>query len=120
MISLKNGFTLIEILIALTVVTVGLIASLRSSSLSIDSSRIYQSHTRALWLASNISNKIIAFREWPDLGTTRYNSTYIGKELIIEKVVSRTPNPNFRRLEIRILDPNDQRQIHAITSLLSK
>jgi general secretion pathway protein I len=100
--SCPRGFTLLEVLIALAIVAIGLTAALRASGVGIEGTLEYRSRFIALWLAENLAAERTARRDWPDPGLVSQEEEMAGHRFIIRQEVKTTPNPRFRRLEIRV------------------
>lgn len=118
----ERGFTLIEILIALAIVGIGLTAALRASSAGTDGLGEYRDRMLALWLAENIAVEHVARGDWPATGITRHEDAYGDRLLIVEEDVKSTPNPYFRRLEIKVSAANRPEHVmqRIVTMLVRK
>jgi general secretion pathway protein I len=101
------GFTLIEVLVALTIVAVALIAGLRSTaSLSRDTQR--QADTLLAHLCAE--NELIKLRlshQMPGIGDSDVLCEQAGRSLTVKVAVRPTPNPNFRRVDAQVFDQQD-------------
>lgn len=100
--SRQPGFTLLEVLIALAIVAIGLTAALRASGVGIEGTQAYRARFIALWLADNLAAERSARRDWPEPGLDSREEEMAGQRFIVRQVVKTTPNPRFRRLEIRV------------------
>lgn len=99
------GFTLVEILVALAIVAVALAAGMRALAQSADSASTLKARTLALWVAQNrLANAELA-DPWPALGSAAGDAEQAGTRFIWREVVSGTPNPAFRKIEIIVADP---------------
>jgi general secretion pathway protein I len=100
----QRGFTLIEVLVALGITAVALMAGLQATgSLSRNAER--QTVTMLGQICAD--NQLIALRlrrQLPDTGNTSVECTQAGRPLQVEVSVRPTPNPNFRRVDARVLD----------------
>lgn len=98
------GFTLIEVLVALTIVAVALIAGLQSTaSLSRDAQRqadVMLAHV----CAENELIKLRLMGQLPGVGDNDVACEQAGRRLIIKVAVRPTPNPNFRRVDAQVFD----------------
>lgn len=101
------GFTLIEVLVALAVVGVALAAAVKSTNASIDVASRLKYRTAAIWVASNVVNRMLALHEFPDLGGREGKETQGDIEFTWRMEVSVTPNYSFRRVEVKVYLPDD-------------
>jgi general secretion pathway protein I len=102
---LGEGFTLIEILVALAILAVALAAGMRSVAQATDSATLLKHRTLALWVAQNRLAAAQLAAPWPAQGTREGDATQAGVRFVWREVVSGTPNPTFRRIEIAVADP---------------
>lgn len=98
------GFTLIEVLVALTIVAVALIAGLQSTAaLSRDAQRqadVMLAHV----CAENELIKMRLLRQLPGVGDNDVTCEQAGRSLTVKVAVRPTPNPNFRRVDAQVFD----------------
>jgi general secretion pathway protein I len=78
----STGFTLIEVLVALSIVATALLAGLQATGA----------------LGRNAERQSLL----PDTGTRQVECPQAGQELQVELAVQATPNPNFRRVDARV------------------
>jgi general secretion pathway protein I len=97
-----RGFTLVEVLVALTLSAVALMASLRAGAAL--STNAYELRQRALaqWSAENRLARVRIGAEWPDLGRRSFDCPQAEVRLVCEEEVYATPNAQFRRVEVRV------------------
>jgi general secretion pathway protein I len=100
----SRGFTLIEVLVALGITAVALMAGLQATgSLSRNADR----QTVSMLGQICAENELIALRlrrQLPDTGNRSVDCTQAGRLLQVEVSVRPTPNPNFRRVDARVLE----------------
>lgn len=97
-----RGFSLLEVLIGLAVVAVALGAATRLAGQSLDSAQGLRAVTLAQWCADNHLTGLHLRRQAPDLGTHRFECRQMGWTMAGQVTVAPTPNPLFRRVEVRI------------------
>ncbi|HEY0879802.1 MAG TPA: type II secretion system minor pseudopilin GspI [Zeimonas sp.] len=103
---LERGFTLVEVLVAMTIAAVALMAAIRATtSLAVNGVEL-RTRTLAQWSAENRLAQIRVAREWPNLGRRQFDCSQGGVALLCREDVFQTPNPLFRRVEISVLDEN--------------
>ncbi len=103
----QKGFTLIEVLVALTIAAIALAAVSRTVIQAIDTTTALRDRQLALWVAQNQLARIRITREWPKADTTDGSATQMGREWTWKRKVITTPEANFRRIEIEVFKKND-------------
>ena len=98
----KQGFTLIEVLVALGIVAIALMAGLRSTeALSRNAAR-----QSTQWLAQICAENELArmrlSRQMPSVGVSTISCPQANLDLSVSLNVQATPNPNFRRIDARV------------------
>lgn len=100
---LSKGFTLIEVLVALGIVAVALMAGLQATgSLSRNAERQSLSMLGQM-CADNELIRLRLRRQLPDTGSSDVECLQAGQALQVHLNVKTTPNPNFRRVDARVL-----------------
>jgi general secretion pathway protein I len=103
----QRGFTLIEVLVALGITAVALMAGLKATgSLSRNADR----QTVTLLGQICADNELITLRlrrQLPDTGNRSVECVQAGRALQVDVSVRPTPNPNFRRVDARVLDQGE-------------
>ena len=106
-----RGFTLVEVLVALTIVSVALMAALRAAGTLTQSNGDLRIRAMAQWSAENRLARMRVQSDWPAVGLNRSDCSQGGAQLACQEEVFATPNPFFRRVEITVLDPTDKRRL---------
>ena len=102
------GFTLIEVLVALGIVAIALMAGLRATdALSRNASR-QSTQWLAQICAENEFSRLRLSRQVPPLGESSMVCPQAGLNLQVNLSVQITPNPNFRRVDARALHVEGQ------------
>lgn len=104
------GFTLIEVLVALTIAAVALMAAVRATSALATTSRDLRLRMLAQWSAENRLAAIRVAGDLPPLGKTSYDCTQADEQLTCNEEVFAMPSPLFVRIEIGVYGgPGNQR-----------
>lgn len=103
----QKGFTLIEVLVALTIAAIALAAVSRTVIQAIDTTIALRDRQLALWVAQNQLARIRITREWPKADTTEGSATQMGREWTWKQKVITTPEANFRRIEVEVFKKDD-------------
>lgn len=97
-----RGFTLIEVLVALAIVAVTLIAGMRASATMTRSTERQSGRVLAQLCAENALVQIRLSRQLPDVSDNTQDCNQGGHVLALRLLVQGTPNPNFRRVEAQV------------------
>ena len=104
--SRTRGFTLIEVLVALAIVAITLGAGIKAAgSLTSNTARLAEV-TAAQWCADNKLTELKLRQQFPATGDGDFTCEQLGRTYSGKLIVRTTPNPNFRRVDARILDDN--------------
>jgi general secretion pathway protein I len=106
--AIVRGFTLIEVLIALVVVSLVLAASMRAGGTMIVTQDALRRATLAGWSAENTLADVRLPRVFPALGTSEKPCGQIDIAMTCVVEVRTTPNPAMRRIDVRVFDANDR------------
>lgn len=114
----QKGFTLIEVLVALGIVAVALLAASKaSSSLSDNSQRLGQVMLAQLCAENEMIRARLA-KSNPEVGDSETTCEQAGRSFVQKTTVRPTPNPNFRRMDVQILD--DKGPILTLSTVIGK
>lgn len=108
------GFTLVEVLVALGIVAIALLAGLQASAALTANARRQSERVLAQLCAQNALAQIRLARQLPDVGESGTHCVQAGRTLDLQLQVQPTPNPNFRRVDAR-LSYNDQHVLQLST-----
>lgn len=100
-----SGFTLLEVLIALAMLAIALAAAMRVAGIATDTTAQIKQRIVAQWVAENRLTEL-RVGTWPAVGSNNGEVIQAGLTLRWEENISGTPNPNFRRVEIRVFAPD--------------
>ncbi len=99
-----RGFTLVEVLVALGIVSMALMAGLQASAALTRHAGRQSDMLLAQLCAENELVKIRLARQMPGVGDSQLPCEQAGRSLTVALVVRPTPNPNFRRVDAQVLD----------------
>lgn len=97
----QKAFTLLEVLIALAVLTLGLGTVMKVTASQTSQLAYLKNKTIALWLANNKANEV-KLDKWPGTGTTTGYETMANQEWDWKVKVSDTEDVDLRRLDIEV------------------
>ena len=99
-----RAFTLVEVLVALAVLALALIAALRASSIGVSNSGEIRDRLLAGWVAENRLAEHRARRDWLPVGVYQGDAIQAGRQFRWEEKVMSTQNTQFLRVEVRVFD----------------
>jgi len=111
----RQGFTLVEVLVALVIIGTAFAASLRAISSLTKNSWDLRAAMMATWSAENRLSQIRLGQEWPPLGTRSFDCPQAELRLRCQETIVSTPNPSFRRVQVTVIDGSDEN--HKIITL---
>lgn len=111
----SRGFTLLEVLVALTVASIALVAAMRASSALSVSTAELRMRAHAQWSAENRLSLIRLTGEFPPLGRRSFECPSGAVALRCQEDVFATPNAAFRRVELSVENPADGHRLAKLT-----
>lgn len=100
----QAGFTLIEVLVALGIVAVALLAGLQATS-ALTTNALRQSDVLLAHIcAENELVKMRLSKQMPNVGDSSQPCEQAGRVLDVKVSVLPTPNPSFRRVDAQVFD----------------
>ena len=115
-----KGFTLLEILIAIAILGVALVATSRAAHVATDGALESRQRLLATWAAQNRVAELRARRLFPAVTSTRIDATQGGLALSIDETVSDTPNPGIRRVDLAVSLRDTNRVAARLTAYVSQ
>jgi general secretion pathway protein I len=103
--SRNKGFTLVEVLVALAIVSIALMAALRAAGQGTSAAGELRLRLFASWVAENRLAEHRARGDWLPLGIARGTQAQGGVELAWREEVIATPHAAFRRVDVFVSAP---------------
>lgn len=104
----QHGFTLVEILVAMAVLAVGLLAAVTAVSQLTANEAYLRDRTLATWVAHNLLVEEQLKGQWPGVGNRKGDLEMAGREWGWRISVSQTPEEDIRRLDIEVWQPGEE------------
>lgn len=102
MIPRGRGFTLIEVLVALAIFAIGVMATLRAIGVAVGGADEQRSRLLAGWVAQNRLAEMRALNRFPPVGINEGDATMAGRQFFWREETKATPNPLFRRVDVSV------------------
>jgi general secretion pathway protein I len=104
----KKGFTLIEVMIALSVVAIGLMAILKAVNEEVSGANLTRNKMIALWVLENKVSEIRLNSAIPSTGTNQGQETLFNQVWQWQTTTTNTANSKIYKVEVSILQPNSK------------
>jgi general secretion pathway protein I len=114
----KDGFTLIEVLVALGIVAVALTAGLKATASLGRNAQRQSDALLAQMCAENVLINLRLAKQMPAVGDTTTECEQAGQTLSVVASVRPTPNPNFMRVEAMV--SRDAQPVLQITTVMGR
>ncbi len=115
----RQGFTLIEVLVALAVVAIALGAGLRAAGVATNNAQRLSDVIAAQWCADNQLTALKLGRVFPGTGDADFTCEQLGRSFQGKLVTRPTLNPSFRRVDAQVSDA-DGRPLVSLSTILSR
>ena len=117
----ESGFTLMEVLVALSVLAIALSAIIQSVSTNSSHAGYLREKTMAHWVAMNRVAEIQSMNEYPATGNKRGTEEMAGHEWHWQTTVVDSGVENVRRIEVEVkLSKDDKSNLSSLVALIGK
>ena len=99
----RGGFTLIEVLVALGIVAIALVAGLQATAALTNNAQRQSDILLGHICAENELTKVRLSKQMPSVGDSDQPCEQAGQAFLVKVTVSPTPNPSFRRVDAQVL-----------------
>ncbi|MDC9728793.1 MAG: type II secretion system minor pseudopilin GspI [Methyloprofundus sp.] len=96
----NSGFTLIEVMVALAVVAIGLLATLNAANQETKSAIMSQDKMTAFWLMKNKISEIRINEPWPATRQNKDAQEIFAQQWYWQSSTTKTANPLIRKMTI--------------------
>ena len=112
----NKGFTLIEVMVALTIIAISLGALLSTSGTQARSASYLKHKTLAHWVAVNELTQIRIAKEFPDVGVKKGETTMANNDWYWTRTTKATEDENARQITFTLYEDKDRTK--NLTSLI--
>lgn len=103
----ERGFTLLEVLVALLVLALALLALSRTAANQVDAFGAMRERTVAGWLAADVLAQTQLATRFPAVGTNDGRRRFGGSDWRYDVVVQGTPVASIRRIDVHVYALDD-------------
>jgi len=115
----NKGMTLIEVLIALAILSIALTAIIKSSSQNIKHTQHIEHKISASLVAKNVMNEILTgLKEIPNGETLMGTSSILNNKWSYKANIENTKNPEIKEIKIKIFKENSEDEFYQLESYL--
>lgn len=97
-----RGFTLVEVLVALAIVAIALVAGLRAAAALTNNAQRQSDLVLGHLCAENELTRLRLVKQMPGVGDSELRCEQGQQAFTVRLKVSATPNPNFRRVDAQV------------------
>ena len=116
-----QGFTLFEVLVALAIIAIALLAAMRAAGQGTNNVSELRAHLLAGWVAQNVLAEQRARGDWPSTGVLDGKVSQGGMDFGWREEIIGTPNAAFRRVDIFVFaEAGESRTLARMTGFLVK
>ncbi len=117
--AVAQGFTLIEVLVALAIVAITLATGIKAAGALVQNGQRLAEVSAAQWCADNELAGLKLAHQFPGVGDNDFGCEQLGASYRGKLVVRPTPNPNFRRVEAFVADAEGQ-PLYSLSTILPR
>jgi general secretion pathway protein I len=100
-----RGFTLIEVLIALAVLAISMVAVIGAAGKTTRTASQLRDDTFASWVAMNELTSLRLTAEWPSNDSLNGDADMAGRKWHWKATISKTEDPDLLRIDVDVSDP---------------
>lgn len=116
----QQGFTLLEVLVALTIFAVMAGGFLTASSQSLRQMQHMEAKTFAEWVAENKLAEIRSMRAWLPVGESSDHAALGGRDWEVRVRVAATAEVNMRQVDVDVTEAGHEGSLVTLTGFVGK
>jgi len=115
----QAGFTLIEVLVAMTIIAVGVSALVSAAGSSVWRAEYLREREFGRWVASNVLTEMQVVPAWPDVGTKNTEVQMGNFQWYVRTRTQAVADADLRRLDIEVRrDKDAESYVYVVTGFV--
>jgi len=115
-----QGFTLLEVLVALAIFAISALVIMEQSTRSVHQLTRLEEKTLALWVAENSLAEVRLDQPWPNTGNNEFVVNSANREWRVEQLIENTSNENLRKIVVNVFrEEHKNSSTNAVVTLTS-
>lgn len=115
-----RGFTLLEVMVALVIISLALAGVAASMGQMIDTANTMRDRTFASWIAQNKITELRLSGILPEAGETSGEEDYANTTWIWSAEVSETGIENLMKVDVRVFYPGEDQAVRLVTGFIGE
>jgi len=116
---LNRGFTLIEVVIAMTIVAIAMVSLIEATGTYVKNTAFLRDKVIAHWVANNALNELLLKESFPSKSEKQGDETMAGKKWAWKIKVKETPDKEFRAVEVKVFKGDEENSLSTLVSYVS-
>lgn len=117
----QQGFTLIEVLVALVLLAIALSAMIKTASENTINTAYLRDKYLASIIASNKLNELHVLKAWPGIGRSNGYVEMVKQRWRWDMEIKTSPDSNIRRVILSVsLDQDEEKKLYTLNGYLGK
>jgi general secretion pathway protein I len=118
--SRRNAFTLIEVMVALSIIALSLTAVAAKMGRMIDTSNSMRERTYASWIAQNKITELRLANVLPEVTANSGEVEYAGGTWYWRSVISESGIQNLYRVDVAVFYPDSDTRVRGVTGFIGE
>jgi len=116
----NRGFTLLEVLVAMTIFSTAILILIEQSSQSLRQQAQLEEKTMSLWVAENQLASLRLMNSWPPVRQETFEKKMAQREWQIQQTVEETKHPALRKVTIDVTRLNSASSTTSLVGYLGE
>lgn len=117
----QQGFTLLEVLIALAILAIALAAAIKGISSHVSNLAYLKERSLAHWVGLNALTELRVSGQWPNSGDIKGDENMAGREFNWIITVTEVEGGDVRRLDVKVTpEDDDERPLSTMVAYVGK